>query len=116
MAFTGSAVVKLVSEKKVRITGLSLASAAAGTISCHGGTGAVKLPSQFQPEVYAIGSDDVALVDSVECRWEPAAAVATAIPIECVKTGTTLADFLITLTNTHGSIASPALEITVTFK
>jgi hypothetical protein len=116
MAFTGTAVVKLISERKCRITGLSLASGASGTISLHGGTGDVKLPSQFAAEAYAIpGNADVTLQDAIQYSAVPDTAVATAIPVEAVKTGTTPADFLLTLTNNHGSLASPQQDMYVEF-
>lgn len=114
MAFTGTATVKLVSERKVRITGLSLASGASGTISLSGGTGDVKCPAEFKPSPYVVAAA-VALQDSVQVTLGLVTAVATAIPVEVVKTGTTAADFLITLTNNHGSLASPDQEIYLEF-
>lgn len=111
MAFTGTPVVHLVSEGMVRVTGVSLASGASGTISLSGGTGEVKLPAQFAPKTYAIEGSTVALADQVDCTNKPATAVTTSIPITTAKTGTTPADFLITLTNAHGSLTSPGLEL-----
>jgi hypothetical protein len=117
MAFTGSPVVTLISDRKALITGLSLAAAATGTISLAAGAGAVHLPAGFQPTPYNPGqpgsASGVTLQQSVEVNTNPNSAVATAIPIEIVKTGSTSTDFLITLTNNHGSIASPNLEIWV---
>jgi hypothetical protein len=120
MAFTGTPVVKQISDRMVRITEVSLASAAAGTIVLTGAvsppSGSVTLPSAFQPTPYAYGTETalVTLQDAIEATNQAAAiGVATAIPVSTVKTGTTPADFVITLTNTHGSLATPALEIYV---
>jgi len=118
MAFTGTATVKQISDRLVRITGLSLASAASGVIVPFGAVsppaGSVVLPQSFHPQTYAYGTGTVTLQDCIEVTAEPAATgVATAIPVSTVKTGTTVADFAATLTNTHGSLATPALEIIV---
>ncbi len=110
MAFTGTPVVKQVSGNVCRITGISLGLGASGTISLHGGTGAVKLPAGFQPGPYAA----VTLQDAVDVDAKPAAAGATAIPVQVTKTGTTPTDFLATLTNGSGT-NSPALEIYAKF-
>jgi hypothetical protein len=119
MAFTGTATVVQVSDRIVRITGLSLASAAVGTIGLTGHTGStpgVTLPESFKTEHYAYLGVNVPFASAIECVVVPAATgVATAIPVSVVKTGTSLADFLISLTNTHGSLATPNLEIYVTF-
>lgn len=120
MAFTGSATVKQVSDRKFRITGLSLAGAAAGTISLLGGTGDVKLPDLPNWGPYKSAGSTVALADAIECHAVPAASGAVAAvgsqSPAIVKTGTTEADFLITVTNLNGAgVASGALEFFVTF-
>ena len=117
MAFTGTAVITEVSDSIVRITGLSLASAAAGTISLSGGTGAVKCPHGFQPAPYTNDKGvDISLIDSIDVTTQPAATgTATAIPVTVVKTGNHPSDWLATITNTHGSIATPNLEIYIKF-
>lgn len=115
MAFTGTAVVTQVSDRIVRITGLSLASAAAGTVGLAGATGSapgVTLPASFQTLHYTYNNAVVPFASCLDVSVVVAAVgVATAIPVAIVKTGTTVADFRVTLTNTHGSLASPALEI-----
>lgn len=115
MAFTGSAVITQISERKVRITGLSLAGAAVGTLALSTGTtgGAVLLPAQFQPKPYNEFGAIVGLIDSVQVSILPAGSVTTLVPIQCVKTGVTDELFLITLTNTTTATASAALEIYV---
>lgn len=116
MAFTGTPVVVQVSDRKVRITGLSLVAAAAGTIALFGhaaGPGVI-LPEGFAPSPYTQSEGaSISLQDSIQVSYVPDAAVATAIPLECVKTGTTAADFLATLTNNHASTTSPRIEIYV---
>lgn len=114
MAFTGSAVVEQIADSIVRITGVSLASGASGTIGLNqygGSSGAadIELPAGFQPSNY----DSVSLQDQVMVNSNPITSVATAIPVRVVKTGTKPLDFLITMTNDHGSLASPQLEIYV---
>jgi hypothetical protein len=117
MAFTGSATVTQISDRKCLITGLSLAAGATGTISLAAGAGAVLLPAGFQPKPYNNGAPGsaagITLQESIQCTTNPNSAVATAIPVEVVKTGNDNVDFLLSLTNNHGSIASPNLEIWV---
>lgn len=122
MAFTGTAVITKVSESKFRITGLSLAGAAAGTISLSGGTGAVKVDApQWQPfQSSGLQGGNVDLSESVECIVIPADVAATAAigaqTPAVVKTGTTPSDFLVTITNRNAaSAASGGLEIYLTF-
>lgn len=117
MAFTGSATVVQISDRKIRITGLSLAAAASGTIALHGhaaGPGVI-LPAGFSPLPYTNSEGaSISLQASIQVTWEPeAVGTATAIPVACVKTGIDALDFLATLTNTHGSTATPELEIIV---
>lgn len=101
MAFTGTAVIKLVSESKTRITGLSLLTGASGTISLHEGTGSVKCPEAFKPRPYDDGFGDVSLQDSVEVSvWPVDGAGEVGMPFKIVKSGTTPADFLVTITDT----------------
>lgn len=119
MAFTGTAVVKQISDRIVRITGLSLATGAAGTIGLFGATGSapgVRLPETFKPLHYEYAGSDVPFQDSIEATAAPGATgTATAIPVAVVKTGTTDADFRITFTNTHATTTTPNLEIYVKF-
>lgn len=119
MAFTGTAVVTQVSDRKIRITGLSLAGSAVGTISLSGGTGEVLMPGGFQPVPYSLpgasGPVTVALQDSVEVNLVPVTSITTLVPIEVVKTGTTPVDFLITLTNTTSATTSALQEIYIEF-
>lgn len=114
MAFTGAAVIKKVADGLLRITGLSLAAGAAGTIGLHGGAGEVDLPQDPTQDWGPYG--DVTLQDAVQVSMVPVTDVANfAIPIRVVKTGTTLADFLITLTNDEAAVASADLEIYVRY-
>jgi hypothetical protein len=117
MAFTGTAVVKQVTDRQVRITGLSLGAGASGTIGLNGATGTapgVTLPASFQPQVYDYGTSGVTLADSISCSYafvDTSGVVST--PLTVAKTGTTVADFRITLA-TNGSATSP-FEIYVRF-
>ena len=118
MAFTGTATIKQVSDRIVRITGLSLAAGAAGTIGLFGSTNSpgVRLPDAFKVTHYEAEGSDVPFSDALDVSAKDAAVgMATAIPVAVVKTGTTQADWLATITNTHGSLATPNLEIYVKF-
>jgi len=111
MAFTGTATVVRVSEDLFRITGLSLAASAAGTIGFTAGSNEVEFTA---PEWDPHG--DVTLQDAISCLINPVGAgVATAVPVRVVKTGTTQANFVLTLTNNDGAAATAALEIYVKF-
>lgn len=117
MAFTGSATVKAVSDRIVRITGLSLAGNASGIIGLNGATGSapdVKTPATFQPSPYNYDGSVVALQDAISVSIAPDAAVANPLQVFAAKTGTTPADFRITVTNSSGS-ATPELEFYVRF-
>jgi hypothetical protein len=118
MAFTGSATIVQISDRKIRITGLSLASLAVGTIVCSDVDvdipgGAIRLPASFQPTAYSRPDGVVGCDSSIEISLVPDAAVATAIPVEISKTGTNSNEWVASVTNNHGSLASPALEIWV---
>lgn len=115
MAFTGSAVFEQVSDQIVRITGLSLAGAAVGTISLKSGSGNVKLPGAFKPEPYEYDGHNVSFSAALEVSTRPAGSVVTSVPVEIVKTGTGPDDWTATLTNTTVATATPALEIYVQF-
>lgn len=117
MAFTGTAVVKQISDRIVRITGLSLAGSASGTIGLHGETGSapdVTLPVGFQPEIYAYAGSEVAFADSIQMTFAATATLASPLQLETTKSGTTVEDFRITLHNTSGT-ATSGLEMYVKF-
>ena len=104
MAFTGVAIVKQVSDREVRITGVSLASeGGAGTIGLFEKDVApdVRLPAGFQPREYdnPDAAAKVTLQDSIKVTFNYKNAGATAQAISTVKTGTTPDDFVVTMTN-----------------
>lgn len=117
MAFTGTATVKQISDRQVRITGLSLDTSASGTIGLFGATGTtpgVTLPQAFQPQVYDYLNSGVSLADSISCSVNFVNTAGTTTPVAVAKTGTTVADFRITLTNPIATTGS-GLEIYVRF-
>lgn len=117
MAFTGAATIKLVSDGIVRITGVSLAAGASGTISLSAGAGDVKCPAnvEFQPYKASDGST-VGADDAVDVTVKAANASATPSANPGVtKTGTTAAAFLATITNNNQGSATSGLEIYVKF-
>lgn len=111
MAFTGAATFQQVSEQVVRITGLSLAGAAAGTIGPHGSGANVELPESFQPKATKFNGVAVPLDAALDYTSKPAGSVVTSVPIEITKAGSGVATF----TNTTVATASPALEIYVKY-
>lgn len=117
MAFTGTAVVKQVSDQIVRITGVSLAAGATGTIGLAGHTGStpnVVLPASFKTEHYAYLGDNVPFQDCIAVSIEPAEATSNNVLVAPLKSGTTTGDFRITVSN-QAEAASTLLEIYVRF-
>jgi hypothetical protein len=119
MAFTGTATIKQVSDRIVRLTGLSLAAGAAGTIGLFNSTVAnldVRLPEQFLTEHYAYLGSNVPFQDAISVDVNYAATgTLVSVPLAVVKSGTTVADFHVTVTNTAASAASANLEFYVKF-
>ncbi len=117
MAFTGTASVAQVSDRQVRITGLSLDAGASGTIGLSGATGTapgVTLPAAFKAGVYDYGTANVSLASSIRLDWNYVDTSGQLIFLTVAKTGTTVADFRITVTNNSGS-ASSGVEMYVFF-
>lgn len=75
------------------------------------------LPDAFQASEYIYAGQVVELADALQCTAQAASSLdgVAQAPIAVVKTGTTAADFLITLTNTSESVPTPDLEIAVRF-
>lgn len=115
MAFTGVATIVQVSDGICRITGLSLAAAAAGTISLSGGTGQQKLPAAFAPQNYQFDGVTVSFADALEVSVQNNGVEAHAPEIHLTKTGTGPTDWVATITNDDGANATPNLEIYVKF-
>lgn len=109
MAFTGVAVVTQITDGLCRITGLSLAPAAVGTIGLFGSGAGVELPDGFNPKPY----DGIDLAESVQFSAVPAAANPAGVA-PALQVGKTASPFLITLTN-NGAAATAALEMWVRF-
>lgn len=103
MAFTGTPVVHYVSDRKVRITGVSLARNVGGTIALHPHAAGpdVILPAWFAPVVYNNDHGDVTLQDSIEVTVHLASTTTSqvSVPVNVIKTGTTPGDFLAEIFN-----------------
>jgi hypothetical protein len=113
MAFTGIAVVQQITDRKVRITGLSLAGDAAGTIGLFGdATAGVQLPNAFNPKVYDYQGEDISLAAALQVSYVPVTDVSAAVPISITKGG---APFQISMHNDNagGGQVSAELEIYV---
>lgn len=118
MAFTGVATIHQVSDRKIRITGLSLAGDASGVIGFPGETvpAEVELPPLPSWLPYKNAQDVlVTLADAVECRTNPTTDVTAGVPISIVKSGTDQSDFKLTLHNDTAATASGVLEIYIEF-
>ncbi len=120
MAFTGTPVVTQVTDRLVRITGLSLAKSVAGTIGLNGdGTAGVQLPAGFQPQLLASTTIGTALTpsDVIRCDVNPAGANADpSTNVHITKAGAAFSTpFQITITNDDATDATPALEIWVSY-
>jgi hypothetical protein len=116
MAFTGTPVFEQVSDSIVRITGLSLTTTGVGVIGLHGATtptGVVALPESFKPVPYTYNGDQVSLAACITCEAIPVAATSTAA-VSVAKSGTTLADYRMSLASTTGSTTA-GLDIYVRF-
>jgi hypothetical protein len=118
MAFTGVAAITKISDRKFRITGLSLAAGASGDIGLVQNANAdvqLTAPGWDRYETSGVGGGLVELDDAIEVRYCVAeAALAVTEPLSIVKSGNGPADFLATLTNPDAA-ASGALEIYVEF-
>jgi hypothetical protein len=111
MAFTGAAVQVVVADDLVRITGLSLAASADGTIGLNGdATADVELPDNFNPTAYTGVTLSDAIQVSVVCVDAPTAALGGLPVITKAE-----APFQITMTNPDGANASSEFEIWVRF-
>jgi hypothetical protein len=108
MAFTGTPVLQQISDRAVRITGVSLGNGAAGTIGLAGGSGEISLPAAFKPTVYGqYGTVDLA--ESIEISvWAAGATLGAGVQI-----AKTASPFLATITNNAAGAATAALEIYV---
>lgn len=124
MAFTGTPVVTPISDQLCRITGLSLADGATGTISLAVGTGQVKLPASLSWAPYARFDDPsgiVDLVESVEVDFhlvaDPGATYGVSGRLWAAKAnGADPSTFLVTFTNSDTNEAtSAAFEIYLRF-
>jgi hypothetical protein len=116
MAFIGTPVLDLVTPNLVRITGVSLAANASGTIGLAGAIGSplpdILLPPDFLPPSFQ--GRPVALADGIRVSIEPVSAGPfTNLPPSIVKAGTTPEDFTIGITNTKVDETTQTLEIYV---
>lgn len=111
MAFTGSATVTSLGTLVVRITGLSLAASASGTVGLTGGGSNVSLPTNF-PSTPDAGAGSLTMADLVDVRFQRATGGTQASFLDVSKTAT---PFVITITNPDAVNASGPLEIYVQY-
>jgi hypothetical protein len=117
MAFTGTPALVKVSDRVFRVTGVTLAADASGTIGFSDKTIAAEVSldaPEWKPYVNGDG-EPVSLQDAVEVAVYITTDVTTPVPVSVVKTGTKHSDFVITLHNDTAATTSPGLEIYVQF-
>ncbi len=126
MAFTGVATVKRISDRMWRITGVSLAADASGTIGLIAPVGpdpdiilggdATACPTWQPYRSNGLGGI-VSLQDSIQVDINVVTDVGAAVPLSVVKSGTTTEDFLITIHNDNAALGqdSGGLEIYVEY-
>lgn len=119
MAFTGTAAITKVADNCYRITGLSLANAAAGTIALgeYAGAADVEIAGTGwnRYETSGLHGGMVELDDSVDVQVKIAQADAAIVEdVAVTKAGNGPTDFIATVTNL-GTEATGALEIYVRF-
>ena len=117
MAWTGVAVVKKVTDRLFRVTGLSLAGDASGTIGFSDKDVAAEVSlvaPTWQPFENSEGGS-VALQDAIWVLMNVVTDVTSAVPISVVKSGTDHGDFVITFHNDSAATASANLEIYIGF-
>ncbi len=110
MAFTGTPSIQQVSDRVVRITGVSLGNGASGTIGLNGGSGEISLPAAFKPTAYGQYSG----VDLAECVEVTVNAAGASLGNN-VQIAKTASPFLATITNNAGGAATASLEIYVKY-
>ncbi len=115
MAFTGVAVVKQVTDKLVRITGLSLEAAASGELGFSDKTVApevdIGLHPNWQPS--QVAGEIVSLQDAVAISYQLVTDITVPVGISIVKTGTTHLDFAITMHNDEAAEAQDSAELEI---
>lgn len=121
MAFGGSPTIVQVNDRLVRITGLTLASSnTSGTIGLTGATGTtpdVTLPANFHAAAFNYNAAAVSMQDAVGVNINMVSAAAqTNLMPSVSKTGTTVADFRVTITNTSASLTTQTMEIEISFR
>lgn len=118
MAFTGAATVKKISDRKFRITGLSLAAGASGDIGLAQNANAdvaLQAPGWDRYETSGLQGGAVNLAEAIQVTVVKAeAGLGTTEACAIVKTGDGPTDFLATVSNPDAA-ASGALEIFVEY-
>lgn len=121
MAFTGTPTVVQLNDQTVRITGITLAALASGTIGLTGATGTppdITLPATFRALAYTYQSIAVGLQDAINVTINPVSSAVvvparTNLQPSVAKTGTAVTDFRITVTNTNDTLETQTLEILI---
>lgn len=114
MPFTGTPIVKEITDNLVRITGISLAGGDSGTIGLHEAVPImsvspdIRLPVGFKPRIYEFSNIPalVSLQDSVQVYFNYILPGSVVPVVSVVKTGTTPQDFLIVMANTSAGPAA----------
>lgn len=114
MAWTGTATVKKVNDRLVRITGVSLLKDASGTIGFADETAPADIELPDLPDWLPRGA--FSLSDLIEVRINVTTDVTDPVPISVAKSGSSQLDFLLTFHNDTDSSTgtdSASLEILI---
>lgn len=119
MAFVGVATITQINDRLVRITGVTLAADSAGTIGLFGFVGPVDitLPAAFHVSAFSYAGNPVSLQDAIAVRITLISANAVSnLEPSVLKSGTTVADFLVSVNNTDLALGTQSLEIEISFR
>lgn len=115
MAFTGVAVVKKITDKLVRITGLSLAGAQTGQLGFSDKTVEAEVPfgmfPTWQPNL--VDGEVVTLQDALKVSMQVVTDVTVPVAISVVKTGTTHEDFAVAMHNDEAAEGQVSGELEI---
>jgi len=115
MPFVGTPVLELVGDRELRLTGISLQASVTGTIGLFQATGVapdIKLPESFVVDAYTYGGVAQSISAGLQVVVVPATAgPVTNLPVSVVKSGTTQADWRVSIVNTNSGLQTQDMEI-----
>lgn len=113
MPFEGEPVIKQVSDRIIRITGVAIAPGITGSIGLFGATGSapdLRLPESFKPDHYTYANQVVDLSDQIQVSYEFGFDSSVG-GLTVQKNGSHETDFRMTLKNPDLENHTPPIEI-----